>query len=70
MQSGVYNTQEDCERRIGESKKELCIANKDIIEKSLIQDELFCNLCSTKYNSDMNICLALLKAWQTLHIIR
>ena len=70
MQSGVYDTQEDCETRIGGSNKERCVANKDIIEKSLKQDELFCNLCLIKSNSDMNICLALLKAWQTLHIIR
>ena len=69
MAKDVYDTQEDC--NLGSSNTERCMANKEIIDKSWKQDERFCSLCSsTPTNSDMNICLALLKVWQTLQQIR
>ena len=70
MAKDVYEPQEDCERILGSSTKERCTTNKDIIDKSLKQDERFCSLCSSIRNSDMNICVTLLKVWQTLLKIR
>ena len=73
MAKDVYDTQEDCEKLLGSNKKERCTANKGIIDKIWKEDKRFCSFCSSISNSvfiSENMCLTLLKVWQTLKKVR
>ena len=71
MQRNVYSTQEACEKKVNSNDKEGCSVNKEIIDKITQNDEKFCQLCtSSKLESDINMCQALSKIWQTLYLAR
>ena len=64
MQKGMYATA--CENKGDYKNKDGCHANEKIIEKIRQEDKSFCDFCSLPSNSDINVCVTLLKLWQTL----
>ena len=70
MQTNVYSPQEDCEVKSSSNDKEGCKVNTEVIDKVLKNDPAFCQLCSSKLNSDISMCAVLSNVWKTLFIAR
>ena len=68
MQKGMYAT--TCENKDDYRNKDGCHANAKIIEKITQEDKSFCDFCLSPSNSNINVCVTLLKLWQTLLKVR